>query len=422
MKSILLVDDDPLILKLYQTALKQRGFAVEAAENGLLGVAAMRRQKPDAIVLDLMMPTFNGVDVLKFLRGEPSLSSIPVIVLSNSYMGDLAQEAAKLGVQKALLKVTCNPRVLEEAINEVLEGKPAALDPSLLLAAPASASAAGSARPERPANASAEPAPTSSAAGVPAQPKAADADFDSQARSDFLAGAADNCSALRSLHAEFLAGPTEKDRLVRLGGLYRKVHFISAAAGLARCQTIVLMASAFEAMLFEVMGNPSRLSLSVLRTIETSIQFLIELLKQAGKPGQPDTVQGRVLVVDDDPLTCRLAVSALRVPRLDAQSCGDPARGLRLLRETPHALVLLDIKLPGMDGFEFHRQMKALPGYAHTPVIYITQYADFANPQNADLLGGNDLVSKPVFPIELAVKAVEHLLRAQLRHGHAAGS
>ena len=110
-------------LKLYQDALGQLGTHVKTAGDGIAAIQALRDSKPDVVVLDLMMPRFTGVDVLKFIRSEPALKALPVVVLSNSYMNKLAAEATDLGVQKALLKVSCAPSILIEIINEVLGGR-----------------------------------------------------------------------------------------------------------------------------------------------------------------------------------------------------------------------------------------------------------------------------------------------------------
>jgi len=88
--------------------------------------------------------------------------------------------------------------------------------------------------------------------------------------------------------------------------------------------------------------------------------------------------------------------------------------GLQWLKETPFDLVLLDIVMPGMDGFELCRRLRLLPGQQKTPVIFVTGHADFESRAKSVLSGGDDLISKPIFPIELAVKAVSHLLKREL--------
>jgi CheY-like chemotaxis protein len=88
--------------------------------------------------------------------------------------------------------------------------------------------------------------------------------------------------------------------------------------------------------------------------------------------------------------------------------------GLQWLKERRYDLVLLDIEMPGMDGFELCRRLRTLPGYQKTPVIYVTSHSDFESRAKSILSGGDDLISKPVFPMELAVKAVALLLKRQM--------
>src|ERR1039458_6938315 len=90
--------------------------------------------KPDVVVLDLMMPKLNGVDVLKYIRSTPALKNTPVIILSNAHMTRLAQEAAAIGAERALLKSSCTPGQLIDVINDLLSGKAVGSDPSKRLA------------------------------------------------------------------------------------------------------------------------------------------------------------------------------------------------------------------------------------------------------------------------------------------------
>ena len=124
-------------------------------------------------------------------------------------------------------------------------------------------------------------------------------------------------------------------------------------------------------------------------------------------------LSARALVVDDDPLSNRLVVAALQRAQLQARSTDDPLVGLQWLKENRFDLVLLDVEMPGMDGFELCRRLRQLPGHQKTPVIYITVHSDFENRAKSILSGGNDFISKPVFPMELAVKVVTVLLKRQ---------
>jgi CheY-like chemotaxis protein len=120
MKTILFVEDDPIIVRVYCAKFLREGFLIEVAEDGLAAVKMLPTVKPDLVVLDLMMPRLNGVDVLKFIRSDPVLKPTPVIILSNAFMSDLGQAAATIGAELALLKSGCTPAQLVAAAGKLL--------------------------------------------------------------------------------------------------------------------------------------------------------------------------------------------------------------------------------------------------------------------------------------------------------------
>ena len=409
MLTILLVDDDPLILRLYRDGLTRLGAQVAVAPDGLAAIQALHTARPDVMVLDLMMPRCSGVDVLRFIRSDPKLKTLPVVVVSNSYMKQMAAEAAALGVEKALLKVSCSPSILLSTINEVLAGESGSEDSSDLLAAPKASP------PPPPAPAPVAPRPVKMPEPAPVEAKPSATEFQAKARHDFLQNAPAACAAMRSLYHAFVTESRPAERDLRLQDFYRKLHFVSATAGLAECHHLAQMACAFEALLFELIGKPDAIRPSMLRTIASAVDFVALLFDRAREADLDAPLTAQALVVDDDPLSNRLVVTALKCAQLQARSTDDPLIGLQLLKETRYDLVLLDIEMPGMDGFELCRKLRTLPGYQKTPVIYVTSHHDFDSRAKSILSGGNDLIAKPVFPMELAVKAMIYLLKGQTR-------
>lgn len=83
-KKLLIVEDEPILREMYQDKFKLEGFEVITADNGKVGLEKVIEQKPDVVLLDLMMPVMDGESLLRRLREMPEYKSIPVLVLTNA--------------------------------------------------------------------------------------------------------------------------------------------------------------------------------------------------------------------------------------------------------------------------------------------------------------------------------------------------
>lgn len=115
-QKILLVEDDPPMVKMYATKLKMEGFEVEVAYDGEKGLTLAKDWGPDLVVLDLMIPKIGGMDVLEQLRAEEKTKGLPVIILSNLSQDQDIQRAKELGVLEFLIKANFTPGQVVEKI------------------------------------------------------------------------------------------------------------------------------------------------------------------------------------------------------------------------------------------------------------------------------------------------------------------
>ena len=79
---MLVVDDDPVILRLLEVNFELEGFRVLTASDGAEGIAAVREHRPDLVVSDVMMPNVNGLELVGALKGDPATAGIPIVLLS----------------------------------------------------------------------------------------------------------------------------------------------------------------------------------------------------------------------------------------------------------------------------------------------------------------------------------------------------
>lgn len=119
-KTILFIDDDPVILMAYRTCLVQAGFQVEPARDGVEAMRQIALLTPDVIILDLMLPKFNGVELMGFIRSNPKLKNTPVIVLSTHSIIDADGEPMLETAYRRLIKETCTPASILEAVQAAL--------------------------------------------------------------------------------------------------------------------------------------------------------------------------------------------------------------------------------------------------------------------------------------------------------------
>jgi len=108
-KNILIVEDDAFLIELLSKKFASEGFKVSEAMNGKEGLEKIKETKPDLVLLDLLLPDVNGLDVdgfkvLSGIKEDPATSSIPVIILSNLGQQEEIERGLKLGAIDYLIK------------------------------------------------------------------------------------------------------------------------------------------------------------------------------------------------------------------------------------------------------------------------------------------------------------------------------
>ena len=400
-KKILLIEDDQVFGNVYRNKLLLEGFQVEIAFDGEAGLKMVRGFRPDAVLLDLMLPKVPGVEVIRKLRLEREFQQLPILVFTNTYLSSTVQEAWKAGATKCLAKADCTPRQVIGTLHRVLDGEGPVNKPG----APAAVRARAPAGPvlNRQEQSHAGPA----AAGDP------DGEFQAELRKSFVEGFPVTLAALRVLLQGLIKVENETARLQQLQQLCQRVRSITSNAGIVGMSQIAHMSDALEALLRELHEKPENINASTLRTVASAIDFLGILFERGDAPAK-QAIPANVLVVDDEAISRRALIYALEKAKLKTVSVEDPLQALQLLSQSKFDLILLDVHMPNMNGFELCSKLRSLPAYQKTPVVFVTSLNDFESRANSSMSGGNDFIAKPFLFMELAVKALVHVLRDQL--------
>ncbi len=120
-KKILLVDDDPTFTRLYGSVFKIQGLNFSIAANGVEALQKTVSEKPDLILLDVMLPDISGMEVLKKLKGDPQTKHITVWMITNLAEQLNQKTAASLGATDYLVKASNTPLKIVEKIKAFLQ-------------------------------------------------------------------------------------------------------------------------------------------------------------------------------------------------------------------------------------------------------------------------------------------------------------
>src|SRR6267142_1108223 len=226
-KKILIVEDDQIVANIYRNKFSVEGFQVEVALDGQSGMEVLKTFRPDAVVLDLMLPKMTGVDFMKQVRAHEDFQQLPVIVFSNTYLTNMVQEAWKAGATKCLSKANCTPKQVIEVLRSTLG---------------------------------------TNGSGHAAQKKAQQVLEDDESLAFFLQNLSPTLAALRFHLQGTIKAENDVVRLKHLKDLSARIHTLTSNAAIVGLGLIAHVSDALEGLLKELLDKPKNINASTLRT------------------------------------------------------------------------------------------------------------------------------------------------------------
>ncbi|MDO8513724.1 MAG: response regulator [bacterium] len=120
-KRVMLVEDDETLAEMYAIRLKAEDFDVMRAENGKVALEDIPRFKPDLILLDIMMPEMNGIEVLKYLRHQKETRTIPIFILTALSQGRDRTVGLEAGADDFIIKSETMPKEVVQKVKVALD-------------------------------------------------------------------------------------------------------------------------------------------------------------------------------------------------------------------------------------------------------------------------------------------------------------
>ena len=119
---VAIIEDDASIVQMYQLKFQTEGFDVQTAGDGESGLALIESFQPDVVLLDLMMPYMNGLDMLSKLRSTANGAKMKVIVLTNMGDTETATRVFKMSANDYIVKAELTPKQVVERVQKLLAG------------------------------------------------------------------------------------------------------------------------------------------------------------------------------------------------------------------------------------------------------------------------------------------------------------
>jgi DNA-binding response OmpR family regulator len=359
MKNVLVVADDPTLLRLLQGKLEGCGLRAKTAQDADAARAEGAHTPPDLVLLDPLLVDGTGLGLIDHFK-----PIAPVIVFSAG-PSTLLSAAESLGART----LGAHPNPIFQLLSETTA--------ALSLPMPA----------------------------VETPP---------QDESLWTDGAPDPGESLPGIRrAVFALAKNQRDPAT-LHELLCEVHRCSERVRFIGLQAVFRFTSAFEALVADLHAMPDGVNASTLQTATQAVDFLVVLFAEENLKRLVDPATAQVFAVDDEAISREQIIAALELVNVHTACAGEAETAVTMLEDNPFDAILLDVNLPGTNGFELCRQLREFEDHAHTPVIFITGMATFQNRAQATLSGGNDFIAKPFNLHELGLKTLMWIFRHQL--------
>ncbi|MDI6778063.1 MAG: response regulator [Patescibacteria group bacterium] len=124
MSKIMIVEDDPMLIEIYEKKLSDSGFEVKVVTSGAAVKDEMTAWKPEFVLLDMVLPDMDGFEILEAIKKEPEIKDIPVYVFSNLSAKEDIDRTTSLGAAGFLTKSSCSPTQLAEELKKIVGKEP----------------------------------------------------------------------------------------------------------------------------------------------------------------------------------------------------------------------------------------------------------------------------------------------------------
>jgi len=408
---ILIIEDDPVASRILQVRLAASNREIFAAETGAQAEEILQREAVDLVLLDLILPDMDGRNLLMKLRARPDMALLPVIVVSVKGSRAAKTECFALGADEYFEKPV-DPEILAAAVAAKLKrcgeiARESRTDPLTGL-------------PNRAAFAEAFQRAQSLATRSRDQLSLAILDLDRFKSINDTYGHKLGDEVLRRIRPVMDKVLRQTDLLARWGGeefvvLFPKADARGAARGLEKALESFRRETfqVGEQTVSQVTFSAGVTEVSDEAGVEEAVAEADRLLYMAKESGRNQVLTDetelpsreiKVLLAEDDDIVASVVKHRLGREGFEVIHFPDGISALKGAVELDVSLAILDVKMPGMDGFELLGKLRKMPSYKTIPIVMLTSMGSEKDIVRGFELGADDYIMKPFSPIELLAR------------------
>jgi PleD family two-component response regulator len=413
LKKIIIIEDDLNVASKIKARLSSE-YEVDIAADGQSGYYSISEQKPNAVLLDVTIQQMDPVSLIGKIRAQKRFEKLPFFLLADTLPSEVVDNAFAAGAVDVFSKA--DPHCIDDvvrAVSERLKGVSSAAQRNSREQRNDLPATRERLEPVRNVPVPRDLAPVAHL--LSEEPDHAFDDSSEQLRQLFAASFSSKVHAARQAFVGYM---TAKDLPSRVS-YFEKFHKVIASmrAEAAQCELtgLLKLLDPVERRARQLRDDLDNTSAPSRQVLANAIDLLAAMNHQVSELPALNHLRPSALVMDDEAVSRRAITLGLEKAqvRVTAVDTGDAA--IRECEIGRFDLILLDVEMPGMNGFAVCARVRAMPEHRETPILFISALDDLRSRASSKISGGNQFITKPVNFLELSITAMTLLIKQRLK-------
>ena len=421
MKKILIIEDDLSVASRLRTRLAAE-FEVEIAADGQSGYYSISEWKPNYVVLDVTIEHMDPRSLIGKIRAQKQFEKVCFFLLADALPNEVVDDAIVAGAADAFSK--SDPGFIEHLFQAIAGHARATLARYTGKIAPPryESPVSQNSFTNRPV-AALNPPEAGECASVANlvtnvnenRVVATTTGEAEQLRQLFTEGFSAKVHAARQSLVVYMTAKDSALRATTYERFYKTIVSLRAEAAQCELSGLLRLLDPLEQRAKQLRENLDNASASSRQVLASAIDFMASMNHQVSELPALNRLSPSALVVDDESVSRKAITLGLEKAqiRVTAVSSGDAA--IRECDVSCFDLILLDVEMPGMNGFAVCARIRAMPVHRETPILFISALDDLRSRASTKISGGNQFITKPVNFLELSITATSLLLKQRLK-------